>query len=248
MARTQRRFRWLQALPVLALLAGSAAFGQAAMPPSTVEDALHGMSDRAGVIFAGQVIAVRRKAGGDDASGFVEVEFRVDQAIRGSAAGTPYILREWAGLWAGGAQRYRVGERLLMFLRTPGASGLSSPVDGMDGAIPIHGAAATVASGFSVQYPVADLRWVGAELLRPVSYRAESAHSDHRSRLAVPFLDARPMVRALADGAESATVSVKASASTADHSGGPSRLAQQEPVESVIGTLRVWQKAHNAAR
>ena len=72
------------------------------MPPATVEDALHEMSDAAGVIFAGQVTAVRRVAGVGGASGVVEVDFRVDNAVRGCVSGGTYTLREWAGLWAGG--------------------------------------------------------------------------------------------------------------------------------------------------
>ena len=161
----------------------------AVVPPATVEDALHEMSDAAGVIFAGQVTAVRRVAGVGGASGVVEVDFRVDNAVRGCVSDGTYTLREWAGLWAGGNARYRVGQRLLMMLRAPGASGMSSPVGGMDGAIPIRGveseiatgsvtvAGATVSGGSvpggEVGSPVAaplvsmvDLRWVGTRMLR----------------------------------------------------------------------------------
>ena len=88
------------------------------------------------MIFVGQVLAVRRPR--TAAGSGREVEFRVDQAIRGCAAGTPFVLREWAGLWAGGNQRYRVGQRLLMLLHAPSAAGMSSPVGGLDGAIPIR--------------------------------------------------------------------------------------------------------------
>lgn len=216
------------------------------MPPQTVEDALHQMSDKAGVIFAGQVTAVHRQAGGDGASGFVEIEFRVDQAIRGCTAGTPYVLREWAGLWVGGARRYHVGQRLLMFLRAPSASGLSSPVDGMDGAVPIHGGSPSlVATGSTAQYPVADLRWIGAKLLHPVSYRAVSPHPDHRAGTPVSLLRPQVIAQAGSFGVESANVMVEPMSIS---SGGSAPPAQQTPVQAVVGMLRSWQMAKDAAR
>jgi hypothetical protein len=132
-------------LPMAPLVHGQvAAVGQ----QQTVVDVLHQLSDKADVIFAGQVLAIRRPNGG-----VVEVEFRVDQAIRGCTAGTPYILREWAGLWAGDNQRYRVGQRLLMLLHAPSAAGMSSPIGGLDGAIPIRQGGAAMAPGDDVATP-----------------------------------------------------------------------------------------------
>jgi hypothetical protein len=123
----------------------------------TVEDALHRMSARAAVVFVGQVVAVRRVAG------VVEVEFQIDQAVRGCSAGS-YVLREWAGLWAANDARYRVGQRRLMLLHAPGAGGMSSPVDGTDGAMPVYGA------GTGANGELVDLRWLGTKLQRPVVY------------------------------------------------------------------------------
>jgi hypothetical protein len=161
---------------VSAALGQSAAAGTAFTPKQTVEDALHEMSDAAGVIFAGQVLSVRVVPGSVGAPGVVEVTFQVDQAVRGCSAGGTYVLREWQGLWAAGDARYRVGERLLMLLRSPGASGLSSPVGGMDGAIPIRGVESLIGGGTVVAAasaaapePMADLRWVGARMLRGAS-------------------------------------------------------------------------------
>jgi hypothetical protein len=185
-----------------ALVGAAAAFGQGAdssgglaVPPVTVEAALHAMSDAAEVIFVGRVMGVRRVAGADGASGVVVVTFHVDSAVRGCAAGETYVLREWAGLWSAGDARYRVGQRLLMLLRAPNAAGISSPVGGRDGAIPIRGAESAAVNSVSgnsvsgasvsgasvsgssmaaesVTAPVAmvDLRWVGAHVLRSVSY------------------------------------------------------------------------------
>ncbi|CAN5722821.1 hypothetical protein BH10ACI4_BH10ACI4_35010 [soil metagenome] len=192
------RFSWCCGRGMLALVVlycwsviGWGQDGSAIATPETVEAALHAMSDAAGVIFTGQVVAVRHR------SDVVEVEFRVDQAVRGCSAGETYVLREWAGLWTGGDARYRIGQRLLMLLRTPGAGGMSSPVGGMDGAIPIRGvesvingisinasaqsiaqsrkaedrtSEAYVAGTVAAAAPVAvvDLRWIGARALRTV--------------------------------------------------------------------------------
>ena len=243
-----RIFRCCGVLGASGLLLVTATVSAQNVPPRTVDEALHQMSDEAGVIFAGQVMAVHRLAGDNGASGVVEVEFRVDQAVRGCAAGEPYVLREWAGLWAGGARRYRVGERLLMFLRTPSASGLSSPVDGMDGAVPILGSSSPlVAGGVTVQSPVADLRWVATQVYHPVVYRAESAHPDHRKDTLLP-LAAHAMVRGVAHGTtENATILVElkqgsVGASTASVAG------QQASVQSVIAMLKSWQKVSDAVR
>jgi len=247
MARFSWIFQCLRALFAAGLLLAVPRARAQNMPPRTVEDALHRMSDEAGVIFAGQVIAVHRQSGGAEASGVVEVEFRVDQAVRGCTAGAPYVLREWAGLWAGGVQRYRVGERLLMFLRTPSASGLSSPVDGMDGAVPIHGGSSPlVADSSTVQYPVADLRWVGTQVLHPVSYRTGPPHPDHRSGTPIPFLPAHPMVRAATAGAENVDIAALPMAVSDEKSA--AIPAQQTPVPTVIGLLKSWQKVSDAAR
>jgi hypothetical protein len=96
--------------------------------PQTIEDALRQMSDVAGVIFVGEVTAIRQLAGENGASGVVEIDFRVDDAVRGCRASSTYTLREWGGLWSAGDKRYRTGQRLLMLLHSPGAAGVSSPV------------------------------------------------------------------------------------------------------------------------
>ena len=115
------------------------------------------MASRAGVIFAGQVTGISR----EDERGFVEVRFRVEVPVRGvgRVGSREYVLREWAGLWTAG-DRYRVGQRYLMLLMPKGASGLSGPVDGMDGAIPLIGAG-TPGTEMGV-----DLRWIEARAER----------------------------------------------------------------------------------
>lgn len=138
---------------------------------TTVDAVLHGMVARAGVIFVGTVVDVRRPERTTDSggSGVVEVEFAVDQGLRGAVTGGHYVLREWGGLWQGNDERYRTGDRRLMLLHAPGAGGLSSPVGGMDGAIPIRPGANAAAE------PLVDLRWVAARVSHgPVQYRAET--------------------------------------------------------------------------
>jgi len=138
-------------------------------PQTSMEGELRQMSGQAGVIFAGEVLAVRPQMNAAPGAGWVEIEFRIDQAVRGCIGQATYVLREWAGLWGGGQQRYTAGQRLLMLLHTPSASGLSSPVGGQVGAIPLTGAA--VAPGPRDRFVAAaeqavDLRWVETRLLR----------------------------------------------------------------------------------
>jgi hypothetical protein len=146
--------------------------------PATADALLEQMSLAAGVIFAGQVTAVRRPigftgSGQDAAEGIVEIDLRVGQSLRGPVAGSTYTLREWSGLWSGlgasNSQRYRPGERLLLFLYAPDAHGLSAPVHGPEGAIPLRGSG--VAPGpddFSTAAAewLVDLRWLQAQALR----------------------------------------------------------------------------------
>ncbi len=102
---------------------------------TSLGDALRSLTARAGVVFAGQVIAVKRLGG------VVEITFRVDEAVVGDVSAS-YTLREWGGLWTGGRERYRVGQRAMFFLHAAkatggGRAGFGSPVDGMDGVVPL---------------------------------------------------------------------------------------------------------------
>ena len=189
-------------------------------PPPTIEEALHHMSDLAGVIFIGEVTSIRHQPGQQDASGIVEIDFRIDQAVRGCPAAGIYTLREWAGLWEGGDQRYRIGQRLLMMLHSPGPAGISSPVDGMNGAIPIHADHSnsqilSAANASASQPLVADLRWVATRILRTVPYDLPSS---------------------------SATPSLM-SATTALTQQDITDSVQQTPISVVVGMLSSWQQA-----
>ena len=156
----------------LVLLVGAIARAQV---PADAGAELQQMASHAAVIFAGQVVAVSR----NDAAGYVEVRFRIDQAVRGCPKSGAYVLREWAGLWSGHAERYAVGQRRLMLLTARSRDGFSAPVGGLDGAIPLvatgvqplaHGIGVAEADSAlaSVAF-AADLRWVQARATRVVS-------------------------------------------------------------------------------
>lgn len=89
-----------------------------------------GVARAAGLIFSGTVKSVeRRPATRGSAVETVEVTFHVDNAIRGATPGEDLTISQWIGLWASG-QRYRVGERVLLFLYPPSKLGLTSSVAG----------------------------------------------------------------------------------------------------------------------
>jgi hypothetical protein len=84
----------------------------------------------AGIIFSGRVTFIgqtARSSRPDAAS--TAITFQVEHAIRGTSTGQSLTIREWAGLWTNG-ERYRVGQRVLLFLYSPSKLGLTSPVAG----------------------------------------------------------------------------------------------------------------------
>jgi len=224
---------------VLALLLCASGSTQTAVQtaPGSTEEALHAMSRLAGVIFAGQVVAVRRHEGAGGSTGVVEIEFAVEDAVRGVSGGT-YTLREWAGLWPAGEQPFRVGKRFLMLLHAPSAAGLSSPVGGMDGAIPIRGGsqsqdvtvpAAALTSGEAEGLAV-DLRWVATRVGRAVSYRNPEGRPTSRSGPVPVPTDAEIASSATPEGATAAP------------------LTQNAAYPTVLAMLRDWDRDDNAAR
>jgi hypothetical protein len=209
---------WVSGLSAafLAGLLGMATGGAQARMPETADDVMEQMSGAAGAIFAGRVIAVRRPTGfmgsaADAAEGVVEVDFRVERALLGATPGSVYTLREWAGLWAGSAERYRVGRRLLLFLRAPDASGLSSPVHGVDGAIPLRGGGVAPGPddvGVTAPEWLVDVRWIETHALRrkgesaPERPPVEGGRGRFQSAAAPAMVSAspRPWLLAGADG------------------------------------------------
>ena len=89
------------------------------------------IATHAGIIFRGTVLAVvteTPRAPGEVAA--KRVTFRVEEGIRGAAAGETLTIRQWNAT----ADEYRVGEALLLFLYAPSNElGLTSPVGGRAG-------------------------------------------------------------------------------------------------------------------
>jgi hypothetical protein len=197
--------------------------GEAQSLPQTTEEALHDMAQLAAVIFAGQVVAVHRHAAAGGSAGVVDIEFAVQDAVLGVSGGS-YTLREWAGLWPADDEPFRVGRQYLMLLHSPGAAGLSSPIGGMDGAIPIRGGGQTV-----------DLSWVGTRVVTPTAYQQVA--------LGKPIM--RPMpVHADSGGAASEDAVGLQSAGNLPASSG----SQSAAYATVLSMLRGWEKSDHAAR
>jgi hypothetical protein len=85
---------------------------------------------KATLIFTGTVASISpvHSAGSEDIN-TVEITFQVEQALRGLRTGQRYTIREWSGLWMSGP-RYRLGQRMMLFLYGPSRAGLTSPVEG----------------------------------------------------------------------------------------------------------------------
>jgi len=94
---------------------------------------LSSLTRSAGYIFSGTVVSVGHAALTEgNAVATVRITFRVDEAIRGVKAGQTLTIREWAGLWDAG-ERYRAGQRVMLFLYPPSRLGLTSAVGGPQG-------------------------------------------------------------------------------------------------------------------
>ncbi len=105
----------------------------------------------AGIIFSGHVISIaHRGASSIPSPAATTITFQVDDAIRGVRAHERLTIREWAGLWARG-ERYRVGERVVLFLYPPGRLGFTSPVTGGMGRFGIDSRGRVVLNGLQIQ-------------------------------------------------------------------------------------------------
>ena len=130
----------------------------------TQEAVLRALFDNAGAIFTGQVTAIRETP----YSSIIEVDFHVEDAIRGVQNST-YTLHQWISHPLFLDAPYQLGERNLLFLHALTPSGLSSPVGGQIGKIPL-------------QDQSVDLRWLQTRVeriappsLHPITTQA--AHS-----------------------------------------------------------------------
>jgi hypothetical protein len=125
------QFAFFRALGLGLGLALCPAFGQnaPAQESSPSLSSLCQLNRSSGYIFDGTVLSVHPVA--PSATGVVtmQITFRVEQAIRGTRSGQILTIWEWAAVWNSG-ERYRPGERLLLFLYSPGKLGLTSTVGG----------------------------------------------------------------------------------------------------------------------
>ena len=124
-----KKLRTLSVFATLAFI--TTAHAQLPAPPTTTEDALRQMLAQSAIAFTGQVTALRHTGQ------IAEIDFAVDDAILGVTPNATYTLRQWTGLTPNSNSAFQIGSRYLMFLHAPGPGGLSSPVGGPDGAIPI---------------------------------------------------------------------------------------------------------------
>src|SRR5438105_14132219 len=83
----------------------------------------------AGTIFSGRVIAIASVPASNREVEAVFISFHVEGAIRGVTSGQNLTISQWIGVWNSG-QRYRVGERVVLFLYPPSKLGLTSSVGG----------------------------------------------------------------------------------------------------------------------
>lgn len=151
----------LVGLAVIAVGPAKAQVRSLAVPAAEVETNLAGalgrLASRAGSVFVGTVESIERTPG------VVQVSLRVEQVLQGQP-GSRYLLREWAGRWPPGLQRYMVGQRALFFLNAPSISGLSSPVDSGDGVLPVFGDPADGATVDVTRLNATLLRQLGEKL------------------------------------------------------------------------------------
>jgi hypothetical protein len=147
-----------------------------AAPDASVSAALANLSQRAAVVFVGQVVDIRRTAG------VVEVQFRVDKPLVGQSGGN-YTLREWSGMWPQGQWRYRVGERALVFLHGASGAGLSSAVDGDEGVVPVM--------ADSDGTVLLDVRRLATRVLRQVGQQLDDGNGAMALQDALPVIEGR---------------------------------------------------------
>ena len=122
-------------IPGLILLGSLPATAVKGLPPSEdhVLPVRHSLTLKSGYIFSGTVKAVERLAPRTrDSVAVMRIAFHVDKGLRGTRTGQTLVIREWAGLWQAG-ERYRPGERVMLFLYPPSKLGLTSPVGGASG-------------------------------------------------------------------------------------------------------------------
>ena len=91
---------------------------------------LPSFASAAGTIFSGTVTQIERRPGhAGQTVATLDITFHVENAIRGATPGKDLTISQWGGLWSMG-QRYRIGERVMLFLYPNSKLGLTSWVGG----------------------------------------------------------------------------------------------------------------------
>lgn len=152
---------------------------------------LQSLIHSAGTIFSGQVIHVGRPAHDlTTNSAATTITFRVADAFRGAVPGETLTIREWSGLWARG-ERYRIGERVLLFLYPSSRLGFTSPVHGAMGRFEMNSESTitpnAVQSGFFSRQAVFSASAREAKGTERVSY-AEFAIGIRRAIANAPYM------------------------------------------------------------
>ncbi len=94
--------------------------------PGLPQDVFQQLIRAAGIIFSGRVSSVSPATSSPrPGHSSTAITFQIEHAILGTSAGQSLTIHEWGGLWARG-ERYRVGERVLLFLYAPSKLGLSA--------------------------------------------------------------------------------------------------------------------------
>jgi len=160
-------------LLVFILLSSVIAFAQmrTAIPVRTAPVDLGGITQRAGTIFVGRVLKIEpvRVASSNDLAS-VQITCAVEHGVRGTRDGEILSFREWAGLWTDGP-RYRIGQRLMLFLYAPSALGLTSPVGGRLGQFVVDRDGRVVLSPGQQQSIRVLPKPVGIDIHRPIPLR-----------------------------------------------------------------------------
>jgi hypothetical protein len=104
------------------------------------------LSRRAGLIFTGTVLSSQMQSARTDRPvSSVALRFRVDHAIAGVTSGQTLTIHEWVGARSLHPPM-RSGDRLLLFLYPSSRLGLTSPVGGPQGQIPLDATGRNVAA------------------------------------------------------------------------------------------------------
>jgi hypothetical protein len=118
---------------VAVLLLAASVAPSSAQQRSSAQVTLRQLTRPAGYIFVGRVKSVQYlPAHTSRQVAIVRIRFQVEQGLRGVRSGKQLTIRQWAGLWDEG-ERYRTGERLLLFLYPSSKLGLTSSVGGSRG-------------------------------------------------------------------------------------------------------------------